>query len=201
MSNSTSKSMFSNSLVLSSARYLYNPISTYNGGGSSDLDVVTNSYMKSLEIIERMYTSNMSNKTYELIPRNYNQYIQLYMILQRLQQKINNSKLLLLLKIIREGLVGAINSFSLYGENVALKLDKRNLELKVDEILSNKNVKMVNLSNTTGQMTIKKTVKLAAIFNYYILIYGMPAFGVGFDPIKISYLLEVLKKRGINPYK
>jgi hypothetical protein len=193
--------MFSNSLVLSSARYLYNPISTYNGGGSSDLDVVTNSYMKSLEIIERMYTSNMSNKTYELIPRNYNQYIQLYMILQRLQQKINNSKLLLLLKIIREGLVGAINSFSLYGENVALKLDKRNLELKVDEILSNKNVKMVNLSNTTGQMTIKKTVKLAAIFNYYILIYGMPAFGVGFDPIKISYLLEVLKKRGINPYK
>jgi hypothetical protein len=192
--------MFSNSLVLSSSRYLYNPISTYSGG-SSDLDALTQNYVTSLEIIERMYTSNMSNKTYELIPSDYNRYIQLYMVLLRLQKTVHNSKLLLLLKIIREGLVGAINSYSLYGENISLRLDKRNLELKVDEILSNKNVKFVDMSNTSGQMTIKKTIKLAAVFNYYILIYGMPAFGVGFDPVKISYLVEVLKKKGIHPYK
>jgi hypothetical protein len=200
MSNSTSKSMFSNSLVLSSSRYLYNPISTYSGT-SSDLDIITSSHIYSLEIIEKFYTSNMSNKTYEMIPNNYNQYIQLYMILNKLQKTIHNSKLLLLLNIIREGLVGSINSYTIYGENISLRLDKRNLELKVDEILSNKNVKMVNMSNTSGQMSIKKTIKLAAVFNYYILIYGMPEYGVGFDPIKISYLVDILKQRGIHPYK
>jgi hypothetical protein len=192
--------MFSNSLVLSSSRYLYNPISTYSGT-SSDLDIITSSHIYSLEIIEKFYTSNMSNKTYEMIPNNYNQYIQLYMILNKLQKTIHNSKLLLLLNIIREGLVGSINSYTIYGENISLRLDKRNLELKVDEILSNKNVKMVNMSNTSGQMSIKKTIKLAAVFNYYILIYGMPEYGVGFDPIKISYLVDILKQRGIHPYK
>ena len=200
MSNSTSKSMFSNSMALASSRYLYNPISTYSGT-SSDLDIITSSHISSLEIIEKFYTSNMSKKSYEMIPNNYNQYIQLYMILNKLKRSITNDKLLLLLNIIREGLVGSINSYTIYGENISLRLDKRNLELKVDEILSNKNVKMVNMSNTSGQMSIKKTIKLAAVFNYYILIYGMPEYGVGFDPMKISYLVDILKQRGIHPYK
>jgi hypothetical protein len=187
-------------MALASSRYLYNPISTYSGT-SSDLDIITSSHISSLEIIEKFYTSNMSKKSYEMIPNNYNQYIQLYMILNKLKRSITNDKLLLLLNIIREGLVGSINSYTIYGENISLRLDKRNLELKVDEILSNKNVKMVNMSNTSGQMSIKKTIKLAAVFNYYILIYGMPEYGVGFDPMKISYLVDILKQRGIHPYK
>jgi hypothetical protein len=198
--------MFTNSLVQSSARYLYNPISTYSSGsagsgGSGDLDAITQTYMASLEVIEKYYTSNMSVKKYELIPNDYNRFIQLYMVLQKLQKMVNNTKLSLLLTIIKESLVGSLNSYTLYGENVSLRLDKRNLELKVDEILSNKNVKFVDMSNTSGQMTIKKTIKLAAVFNYYILIYGMPEYGVGFDPVKISYLVDILKQRGIHPYK
>jgi hypothetical protein len=29
----------------------------------------------------------------------------------------------------------------------------------------------------------------------------MPEFGVGFDQIKISYLIDILKQNGIDPYK
>jgi hypothetical protein len=103
--------------------------------------------------------------------------------------------------MIQEALTGAINSYALYGEKILLSIDKYNLEKKVEDILSNKNVKFVNMSNTSGQMKIVKTIKLAAVFSYYINIYGMPPYGVGFDPVKINYLVDILRSRGINPYK
>jgi hypothetical protein len=33
------------------------------------------------------------------------------------------------------------------------------------------------------------------------LIYGLPQYGVGFDPVKIAFLADLLKKQGIDPYK
>lgn len=142
----------------------------------------------------------MANKNYRAIPNDYNQYIQLYMVIQKIQSVTNNSSLNLLLKIIKNALVGSINSFTLYGESVALELDKIYLENKINDILSNKNMKFVEISNTTGQMAITKSFKLATVFNMYIIIYGMPQFGVGFDPVKISILVDILKRKNIDPY-
>jgi hypothetical protein len=98
-------------------------------------------------------------------------------------------------------LVGAINSYALYGSNVSLTLDKVGLNKTINDILTGKNEKFIEMAQATGQLTITKSFKLAPVFNYYIIIYGMPAFGVGFDPIKINFLVDVLKSKGINPYK
>jgi hypothetical protein len=50
-------------------------------------------------------------------------------------------------------------------------------------------------------MSITKTFTLAPIFNYYIIIFGMPAYGVGFDPVKVYFLEQILKNMGVNPYQ
>jgi hypothetical protein len=71
----------------------------------------------------------------------------------------------------------------------------------VNDILSNKNEKFVEVATATGQLTIVKTFKLAAVFNYYIIIYGMPAYGVGFDPTKINFLVTILEGLGVDPFK
>jgi len=191
--------MFTNSLVSNTTRFLYDPISTACSR-TNDLELVTRN-IPNLKIIEYLYTSNMAKKTYDRIPNNYTKYIQLYMVLIKIQNQIKNPSLLLLIKMIQEALTGAINSYALYGEKILLSIDKYNLEKKVEDILSNKNVKFVNMSNTSGQMKIVKTIKLAAVFSYYINIYGMPPYGVGFDPVKINYLVDILRSRGINPYK
>ena len=38
------------------------------------------------------------------------------------------------------------------------------------------------------------------IYSYYIYLYGMPAYGVGFDATKLSLLATILTKYGVNPY-
>jgi len=98
-------------------------------------------------------------------------------------------------------LQGAINAYALYGTNIALTIDKVGLKKTIEDILSGKNEKFIEMAQATGQLVITKTFKLAPLFNYYIIVYGMPAFGVGFDPIKIKFLTDVLVKNGINPYK
>jgi hypothetical protein len=195
-----SKSLITNTYVPASTRLLYNPVDKINGNGG-DFLALNVSFIKTLKYIEEFYVRNMANKQYEKIPNDYQKYVNLYVILQQVLTKTKNSNLVLLFKIAQEALVGAINSYTIYGDNLLLKLDKTNLQNKINEILSNKNEKVVEMANSTGQLTLNKTFKLAPVFNNYILIYGLPAFGVGFDPAKIKFLEGVLKKMGINPYK
>jgi len=199
------KSMFTNSAVAVVQRPLYNPISlgqgTGGGGeGADDLALISNSYFNTLRIIEGFYGQNMAEKKYYNIPSDYTQYVQYYILLETIQSKIKNDTLSLLVKFAQDTLIGAINSYTLYGNNIVLQLDKTNLEQRVQDILSNKNQRVVEIANATGQLTITKTFKLAPVFNYYILIFGMPAFGVGFDPNKVGFLLDILNQNNISPY-
>jgi hypothetical protein len=73
------------------------------------------------------------------------------------------------------------------------------LQKKIDEILSGKNEQQA-MSNTTGQFTATQTFVLAPLFSYYIVMYGMPAYGVGFDPVKLSIISNILTENGIDPY-
>jgi hypothetical protein len=197
----TSKSLFTNSLVLSGSRSLYNPVSFgYNGGGFDDAILLNESFVKTLRIISEFYGNNMALKNYENIPNDYNSFVAFYVTLQKVILRTVNPQLRTLFKLAQDTLVGAINTYTIYGDNLILRLDKTNLQNKVNEILSNKNEKLIELPNTTGQLNVKKSFKLAAVFNNYILIYGCPAYGVGFDPVKIKFLADVLKKRGVNPY-
>jgi len=209
---SYSKSLFTNSTVFSNTRSLIDPISlgiystTSSGGGggggatSDVLDFLTSSYLSILRIIETQYGANMANKTYENIPSNYNNYTDLVANLKIIQTKTTNSTLTLLLKIAEETLVGAVNSYALYGDNLLLQVDKSNLEKRVNDILTDKNTKLVENTFSYSNMSVQKTFKLAAVFNYYIMIYGLPVQGVGFDPVKISFLVNILTEKGIDPY-
>jgi hypothetical protein len=199
---SVSKSLFSGAMIPSSSRSLYNPIYQSGGGGSGgDMILLNASFLQTLKTIEEFYGNHMAMKQYEKIPNDYQRYLGLYVTLQKVIGRTVSAPLRLLFQLAQEALVGAINSYTIYGDNLLLKLDKTNLQNKINDILSNKNEKLVELANTTGQLSVKKSFKLAAVFNNYILIYGCPAYGVGFDPAKIDFLAGVLRKMGVNPYR
>jgi hypothetical protein len=197
---SISKSLFTNLLIPSSqSRLLYNPI--YQDNNITDLILTNTSFINTLKAIEEFYIRNMANQKYEFIPNDYNKYITLYFALHNVLIRTSNPQLKLLFKITQEALMGAINSYTIYGNNLLLNLDVTNLQNNINDILSNKNEKIVEMANASGQLNINKSFKLAAVFNSYILIYGLPEYGIGFDPIKIAFLVDLLKKKGIDPYK
>lgn len=201
-----SKSMFSNAVQVNKMRPLYNPVFSSQaiaagGEGSGDLSFITADDLVSFKEIEQKYGYRIEHKLYEQIPNDYEKYIKLYVMVNKVKAKIKNDKLLTLVQIAQEALVGAINSYALYGSNVSLTLDKVGLNKTINDILTGKNEKFVEMAQASGQLSITKSFKLAPVFNYYIIIYGMPAFGVGFDPVKINFLVDVLKSRGVNPYK
>uniref|UniRef100_A0A6C0LSV3 Uncharacterized protein n=1 Tax=viral metagenome TaxID=1070528 RepID=A0A6C0LSV3_9ZZZZ len=201
-----SKSFFYNSVQVNKMRPLYNPVFSSQAiaagsEGSGDLSFITADDLVSFKEIEQKYGYRIEHKLYEQIPNDYDKYIKLYVMVNKVKAKITNDKLLTLVQIAQEALVGAINSYALYGSNVSLTLDKVGLNKTINDILTGKNEKFIEMAQATGQLSITKSFKLAPVFNYYIIIYGMPAFGVGFDPIKINFLVDVLKSKGVNPYK
>ena len=196
------KSLFNNSTHSGISRSLLNPISLgqTTSVSSGEVDLISTAYYDILKIIESMYGANMASKNYEDIPNNYDQYIQLYESLQTLQAQTTNNDLSLLLKIAEETLVGAVNSYTIYGENVLLRVDKTTLENRVSELLNKVNEENVNDGETDSNLGVVRSFRLAPVYNYYIMIYGMPASGVGFDPVKLSFLVDILTEKGIDPY-
>lgn len=192
------KSLFTNAVSSSNSRSLISPGSM--NSGSNDFALLNASFYKTLDIIEKFYGANMANKQYEKIPNSYANYLDFYMTLQKVIVQTKNPQLRVLFQLAQDTLIGAINSYTIYGDNLLLKLDKTNLQKKVNDILSSKNESILEVATATGQLSLKKTFKLAAVFNTYILVYGCPEFGVGFDPSKISFLADLLTKMGINPY-
>lgn len=166
-----------------------------------DYSALTDDAIVALHKVQDLYGLPMVNKQYEYVSSDYQQYVDLYVILTNLYQSIQNPNLALLIQIAKSTLIGAVNSTSIYGDNLALQLSKVALQNQINDILSNKNQKLIEVASSGGQLSITKSFKLAPIFNYYILIYGLPAYGVGFDPLKISFLVTTLNKLGINPYK
>ena len=197
------KSLFNNTTHSGISRSLLNPISLgqTTSVSSGEVDLISTAYYDILKIIESMYGANMASKNYEDIPNNYDdQYVQLYESLQTLQAQTTNNDLSLLLKIAEETLVGAVNSYTIYGENVLLRVDKTTLETRVSELLNKVNVENVNDAESDSNLGVVRSFRLAPVYNYYIMIYGMPASGVGFDPGKLSFLVDILTEKGIDPY-
>jgi len=200
---SASKSFFSNKMTLSYTRSLIDPITLGSGTGAisqQEAFNIDNTFINVLKVIETMYGSNMANKTYEQIPNNYDQYALLLKAVRDQQAITTNTDLALLYKIAEETLVGAVNSYTIYGENALLRVDKATLEKRVQDLISQVNVTNIANPTSTSSMGITQTVKLAAVYNYYIMLYGMPESGVGFDPVKITFLVDILNNNGINPY-
>jgi hypothetical protein len=153
-----------------------------------------------LNIIQNQYVSKMALKKYLEIPELMSQYLSLNETMTASIAKQRNTNLRLLFNIANDGLLGSLNSKTLNANNVDLNFQVLMLNKKVDDILSGKN-EVVALGDVQGEISITKTFKLAPLYSYYIYLYGMPAYGVGFDAAKLSLLVAIMNKYGINPYK
>ena len=153
-----------------------------------------------LNTIQNQYVSKEAAKKYLEIPELMSQYLSLNDTMTASIAKQRNTNLRLLFKIANDGMLGALNSKTLNADNVDLNFQVLMLNKKVDDILSGKN-EVVAMGNVQGEISITKTFKLAPLYSYYIYLYGMPAYGVGFDAAKLSLLVAIMNKYGINPYK
>ena len=205
--SSSSRSLFFNQSVSNGSRPIYNPVGSTGGGGgtgggtgggSCELGLIDTTNYNFLNIIDVSYVQNMNSDSYADIPSDYSEYIQLYATVNSILNQASDPRLVILLKLVLHALTGALNSYSLYGSSLICAYDKTILQNTIADILSGKNKDFV--TPATGQLSIKKSFKLATVFTYYIALYGMPAFGVGFDASKISFLANILKQNGIDPY-
>lgn len=188
-----SKSMFLNQS--SETKSLFNPVI-----GAGDLALLDKLNYNYLTTVEQQYGANLFNGTYEKIPNNYKLYMNLYVSVSNILDSATDYRMIMLMTLVRELLAGAFKSLNIYGSSVLLQADKINLQQQIQDILSNKNVKNIDTVGATGQLSVTKSFKLASVFNYYIIVYGLPTPGIGFDPIKVSYLAELLKNNNIDPF-
>ena len=189
-----SKSLFTNHTNL--PRSVINPV----GIPSSGFFVLSNDTLKALKAVQEYYTVHLSNKSYDKIPTDYQKFLHLFHTIRASYNKAGSQNIKLLLKITEEGLVGSMNAYGLNFTAVETKLQNTVLQQTIDDILSGKNVKNA-FGGSSGHLSIQKSFKLAPLFSYYILLYGMPEPGVGFDQNKLSLLLNIFEKNGMNPYK
>ncbi len=177
------------------SKSLINPVST---SSQQELSFGTD-FVKVLTTIQNDYVHKMSSKKYLEIPQTVSKYLSLNDAMLEAINKQRNSNLKLLFQITRDGLDGSLYSKNLFSDNAELQIQVLSLNKKNEDILSGKNeVKAVG--STSGQISITKTFKLAPLYSYYIYLYGMPAFGVGFDSVKLSLLSTILTKYGIKPF-
>lgn len=145
------------------------------------------------------YTTFLANRQYQSIPTDLNQSLILYDNIYQQKATATNTNLLILLQITMDGIQGTMNAYTLYTQNISLSLNNIILEKRIEDILSGKNETNA-ISDTCGQFTATKTFVLSPLFSYYIMMYGLPAFGVGFDSEKLAIILKVLTANGIDPY-
>ena len=178
------------------SKSLINPVST---SSQQELQFSAD-IINALNRIETDYVEKMSLRKYLQIPDSLPAFLSLNDTMLNAISKQKNTNLRLLFQIARDGLDGALHSKGLFVSNADLDIQVIMLNKKNDEILSGKNELKAH-GDTCGQFTLSKTFKLAPLYSYYIFLYGMPAYGVGFDATKLSLLSTILTKYGINPYK
>jgi hypothetical protein len=206
--SSYSKSLFTSETLLSNTRSFISPISLSfasamqyaSTGTSEELAFLSAYYLEIIHFIQVNYSSKIANRDYENIPTDYTQFTNLTKTLDEIRSKTANSSILLLLQIAEDTIRGAFNSLALHGDNLLLQIDKADLQTTIDDIITNKNVTTTQSTASSSNITLTQSFKLAAVFNYYIRIYGAPLQGQGFDPVKVAFLIYTLQENGIDPY-
>ena len=171
-----------------------------SGSGSPLCNIQLNATtIPALDMISLNYVKNLANRQYPSIPLSEQEYLLLHNIVTSEIATQTNTNLKKLLQLAIDGMTGSRHGRTLNEDNVDLNLQVLLLNRKVDDILSKKN-EVTAIGGTSGEFVITKTFKLAPLYSYYIYLYGMPAYGVGFDPSKLNILAGMLQKYNINPY-
>lgn len=188
--------MSSKSLMTGSqntSKSVINPVST-----SSQQELQFSApIIQALNVIESNYVEKMAKRKYLEIPDSMLDYLTLNDTMLAAIAKQKNTNLRLLFQIATDGLVGALHSKTLSADNTDLDFQVLLLNTKVDDILSGKN-EVKALGDNSGEFVITKTFKLSPLYSYYIYLYGMPAYGVGFDATKLSLLRTIMTKYGLS---
>ena len=172
-----------------------------NGTGSGTIGTIQLSAntITALDIINLNYVKKMADRNYLGISNSMEEYLLLYNIVSTEITKQTNTNLQRLLQLTNNALTGALHTKTMNEDNTDLNLQVLLLNRKIDDILSGKN-EVAAMGSCEGEFVITKTFKLAPLYSYYIYLYGMPAYGVGFDPSKLNILTSMLQKYNINPY-
>ena len=188
--------MSSKSLMTSSkntSKSVINPVST-----SSQQELQFSApIMFALNVIESNYVEKMAMRKYLEIPDSVFDYLTLNDTMLAAIAKQKNTNLRLLFQIATDGMAGALHSKTLSSDNTDLNFQVLMLNTKVEDILSGKN-EVKALGENSGEFVITKTFKLSPLYSYYIYLYGMPAYGVGFDATKLSLLRTIMTKYGLS---
>jgi hypothetical protein len=196
-----SKSLITNNTNI--ARTVINPIETiYTENDYSHCSSISfdNALLSVLTKIEFDYVKKMADRKYLEISQDMDIYLMLLYKINLSIAQTKDNKFKLLLEIARDGLIGALHTRTLYTDVTELTIKNTILEKRIEDILSGKN-EISAMDDTCGEFVITKTFKLAAVYSYYITLYGLPAFGVGFDTTKLSLLVDILRRHGIEPFR
>jgi hypothetical protein len=156
--------------------------------------------LTALNKIELDYVKKMTDRKYLEISQDMDTFLALEYKLGVNISSETCQKLKILLEIARDALSGALHSRTLFTDVTELTIKNTILEKRIEDILSGKN-ELQAMDDTSGEFVITKTFKLAAVYSYYITLYGLPAFGVGFDTTKLTLLVDILRRQGIDPYR
>ena len=191
---SASRSLITNNKNV--LRTVINPVETVSAQDLQfDQDLI-----RTLNKIELDYVKKMAERKYLDISQDMDTYLTLDYQVGLNLATIKNSNVKLLLEIARDGLTGALHSRTLNTDVTELTVKNSILEKRIEDILSGKN-EIEAMNDTCGEFVITKTFKLAAVYSYYITLYGLPAFGVGFDTAKLTLLSDILRRYGIDPFR
>ena len=195
-----SRSLITNNTNI--ARTIINPIEYgYSSNGFYDQPIQFDpDLLTALNKIELDYIAKMADRKYSEISQDMDTYLTLDYQVRLNLATITNSNIKLLLEIARDGLAGSLRSRTLDTDVTELTVKNTILEKRIEDILSGKN-EMSAMNDTCGEFVITKTFKLAPRYSYYITLYGLPAFGVGFDTSKLTLLADILRRYGIDPFR
>jgi hypothetical protein len=155
---------------------------------TTSLSLLQYNILKSTQI---NYTSLLSSKKYSKISTNIDDYIYLVNgIKEMVNVDLLSSLYQLLINIASHGLIGSFNMSSIYERSLIDELKIIQLNKTISDIMSNKNV-LITISNLKGEFLASKEIKLSSVFSNYIYVYGFPAFGVGFDSIKLAFIRSI----------
>lgn len=164
-------------------------IQTCSGSGSSGYSgYISIAQIATLNTIHLNYSLLLAEQKYEQIPANYIVFLKLLNSLRTIVEYDKN--LSLFIKIANNALVGAINANTISASYAYNEIKIALLNKYIEDILSNKNM-IKNMSSTTSTMVATKTMNLSPIYSYYIFLYGLPDYGVGFDPMKLAFIKKL----------
>lgn len=144
------------------------------------------------------YATPLNKKNWSVIPTDTRTYLSLNQTLATYLKSQTNSDITNIITIVSYCLSGAMNA-SLLSQTVAdYSVKIAFLQNQLDAVNSNVNKKQTMTGESN--LTIQKTFHLAPIFNYYIALYGVPEYGVGFDKDKLHLLFNFFQQNNISPY-